>query len=254
MLFFCSVNHVTETLREPSADYTVRDQERMRAAQRYFAWQLALVRPWLGNRVLEIGCGIGNFTRTILDRDLVVGLDVEADCVALHRSSYTDRTNVVSLNLDAEHTASVEQLVHYRVDSAVCLNVLEHIRNDHQTLRNLWQVLPERGRLILVVPAFPALYGPIDHLLGHYRRYTKGSMRSLADATGFEPVCLHYVNLVGYFGWWANANVFKRTEQSAAQIATFDTLVVPWLRPLEALRPPPIGQNVFAVLEKRSPS
>ncbi len=247
------MNQVHDTVREPDADYTVRDQERMRAAQRYFNWQLALVRPWLGNRVLEIGCGIGNFTRTILDRELVVGLDVETDCVALHREAHAGVPNVVSLTLDAAEPAAVGELAAYGVDSAVCLNVLEHIRDDHQTLRNLWQVLPDRGRLILVVPAFPALYGPIDNLLGHYRRYTKGSMRSLAHATGFEPVCLHYVNLVGYFGWWANAHVFKRTEQSAAQIATFDKLIVPWLRPLEALCPPPIGQNVFAVLEKRLP-
>ena len=114
-----------------------------------------------------------------------------------------------------------------------------------------FKFLPDGGRVVLIIPAFQGLYGPIDHLLGHYRRYTKKSVRALASATGFEPVELHYLNLVGYFGWWANAKVFKRTEQSETQIATFDKLIVPWLRPLESAVRPPVGQSLFTVLEKR---
>jgi len=236
----------------PTADYTVRDQERMRAAHRYFDWQLALAKPWLGQRVLEIGCGMGNFTRTILDRELVVGLDVEAACVARHRENHRDFKNVVSLEIDASNPESVAELSAYNLDSVVSLNVFEHIQDDHQTLRNLWKILPDGGRVVLIIPAFQGLYGPIDHLLGHYRRYTKKSVRELASATGFEPVELHYLNLVGYFGWWANAKVFKRTEQSETQIATFDKLIVTWLRPLESAVRPPVGQSLFTVLEKRA--
>jgi SAM-dependent methyltransferase len=238
----------------PTADYTVRDQERMRAAHRYFDWQLALAKPWLGKRVLEIGCGMGNFTRTILDRELVVGLDVEADCVLRHRENHRDCENVVSLHVDAANPASIAELSTYKLDSVVSLNVLEHIEDDHQTLRNLWQILPPGGRVVLIIPAFQELYGPIDHLLGHYRRYTKNSVQNLAAATGFVPVELYYLNFVGFFGWWANAKVFKRTEQSDAQIATFDKLIVPWLRPLESVIHPPVGQSVFTVLEKRAAS
>lgn len=220
-------------------------------AHRYFDWQLALAKPWLGNRVLEIGCGMGNFTRTILDRELVVGVDVETDCVARHRENHRHYGNVVSLEIDASNADSAAALSGYNLDSVVCLNVLEHIEDDRQTLRNLWKILPDGGRVVLIVPAFQGLYGPIDRLLGHYRRYSKRSVRELASATGFEPIKLHYLNLVGYFGWWANAKVFKRTEQSGAQIATFDKLIVPWLRPLESAIHPPVGQSVFTVFEKR---
>lgn len=224
----------------------------MRAAHRYFDWQLALAKPWLGKRVLEIGCGMGNFTRTILDRELVVGLDVEAACVARHQENHREYKNVVSLEVDASNPSSIESLRPYKLDSVVSLNVFEHIEDDAQTLRNLWQILPVGGRVVLIIPAFKALYGPIDHLLGHYRRYTKQSVRELAETTGFEPIQLYYMNFVGFFGWWANAKIFKRTEQSDAQIATFDNLIVPWLRPLETAIHPPVGQSVFTVLEKRA--
>lgn len=195
---------------------------------------------------------MGNFTRTILDRELVVGLDVEAACVERHRENHREFKNVVSLEVDASNPASIEELRQYNLDSVVSLNVFEHIEDDAQTLRNLWQILPVGGRVVLIIPAFQALYGPIDHLLGHYRRYTRESVRQLAHSTGFEPVQLYYMNFVGFFGWWANAKIFKRTEQSDTQIATFDKLIVPWLRPLERAVHPPVGQSVFTVLEKRA--
>jgi 2-polyprenyl-3-methyl-5-hydroxy-6-metoxy-1,4-benzoquinol methylase len=114
----------------PAADYAVRDQERMRAAQRYFQWQTALAKPWLGQRVLEEGCGVGNFTRHILDHELVVGIDVEADRSVRHRENHRGFQNVVSLKVNASDAASVETLNSYRPDSVVSLNVLEHIEDD----------------------------------------------------------------------------------------------------------------------------
>ena len=49
----------------------------MSRARNYFAWQNRLVRKELGHRVLEVGCGVGNFTGTILEREAVIAVDVE---------------------------------------------------------------------------------------------------------------------------------------------------------------------------------
>jgi hypothetical protein len=62
---------------------------------------------------------------------------------------------------------------------------------------------------------------------------------------------MHYLNSVGFFGWWVNAHVLKRTEQSESQIKLFDSKIVPLLEPLENLVKPPFGQSLFAVLVKR---
>jgi SAM-dependent methyltransferase len=233
----------------PSPAYTVRDQKMMSRAHRYFNWQSRLVRPQLGTRVLEIGCGLGNFTAQLTDREMVVALDVDEDCVRKHRERFAAHPNITSLRMSASDPAFCE-LAAYRPDSAVCLNVLEHIEDDRAVLQNASAVLPARGRLVLIVPAFPALYGPIDSLLGHYRRYTRQSLTRLAAETGFRPAVLRYMNAVGFIGWWVNARIFKRTEQSERQIALFDSLIVPWLSRAEAVVPPPFGQSLFAVLEK----
>jgi hypothetical protein len=100
------------------------------------------------------------------------------------------------------------------------------------------------------VPAFQALYGPIDRNLGHHRRYRRETLAQLAHRTGLPIVKLHYVNAAGFFGWWMNAHIFRREEQSERQIRIFDRCIAPWLSRLEGIAPPPFGQSLFAVLRK----
>ncbi len=221
----------------------------MTAAVNYFAWQAKLALAPLGQRIVEVGCGIGNFTRMMLDREGVVGVDIDENCIARHRERFGANANVQSRVLDALDPAFAE-LKEFRPDSVVCLNVLEHISDDLATLRAFGNILPAGGRVVLMVPAFMALYGPIDRHLGHYRRYTKTSLRQTAEAAGLRPLSLRYMNTVGFFGWWVNAKLIPREEQSEGQIELFDKRIVPVLEKLEGAIAPPFGQSVFAVLEK----
>jgi SAM-dependent methyltransferase len=132
----------------------------------------------------------------------------------------------------------------------VCLNVLEHIEDDRQALRGMASILGPGGVIVLLVPAFPALYGPIDSNLGHYRRYSRGAIATLADSTGLRIRKVHYVNAVGFFGWWVNSHILRRGAQSERQIEIFDRYLVPLLSRLEGMVPPPFGQSLFVVLEK----
>jgi 2-polyprenyl-3-methyl-5-hydroxy-6-metoxy-1,4-benzoquinol methylase len=232
-----------------SSEYTVRDQQRMSKAVNYFAWQSRISGRALGSRVLEVGCGLGNFTETIAGRELVYGLDIDENCIALHRQRFTGRPNVRQQLLDALDPAFLD-LAQHRFDSIACLNVLEHISDDQLMLQRFHDVLQPGGRVVLLVPAFQALYGPIDHHLGHYRRYTKQSLAATAAAAGLVPRTLRLMNFIGFFGWWANARIFRRTEQSGEQIAVFDRWIVPVQERAEELVEPPLGQSIFAVLEK----
>ena len=229
--------------------YTLADQERMTRAVNYFAWQHRLVTRELGQRVLEIGCGIGNFTRLMLDREAIVALDVEADCVQRLQQRFPDRTNVHAFACDI-NSPEFPDLSSFHLDSCVCLNVLEHIEDDLAALKRMSYVLAPGGLVILITPAFPSLYGPIDKLLGHHRRYTRASMSRLAAEAGLAVKKCHYLNAIGFFGWWVNSHILKREAQSPAQIGIFDRYIVPVSSRLESLIHPPFGQSLFVVLEK----
>ena len=233
----------------PDARYTVADQERMTRARRYFAWQSRLAGRELGRRVVEIGCGLGNFTETLLDRQLVVALDAEPACIERLLERYPGRANLRAIACEVPGPSFAE-LRRFQPDSCVCLNVLEHIAEDAAALRAMAAILPRGGRIVLLVPAFPALYGPIDRDLGHHRRYRRGSLRRVAETAGLEVKKLHYLNSAGFFAWWANSHIFRRHEQSPRQIAFFDNVVVPLMSRAEDLVRPPFGQSLFAVLER----
>ncbi len=233
-----------------TTEYTIADQERMRAAQRYFQWQARIAGAELGRRVLEVGCGVGNFSDHLRDRDLVVGIDIDSDCISRWRERFSDRPHYRGLVIDDEFSG-YPALSGFGFDSVACLNVLEHIEDHEGALKQMRELLPCGGRVVLLVPAFEALYGEIDVRLGHFRRYTRGSLSSVAESAGFLVRRLRYMNFVGFFAWWANAKIFRRTEQSPAQIAFFDNCIVPVLSRVEGRIPPPLGQSIFGVLKKR---
>lgn len=231
------------------SSYTLADQERMTKAANYFAWQHRLVTRELGRRVIEIGCGIGNFTSLLLDREAVTAIDIEPGCIERLEQRFPNQPNLRAIACDL-NSPDFPDLASFKADSCVCLNVLEHIEDDREALRRMAAMLIPGGVVILLIPAFPSLYGPIDALLGHFRRYTRASIAQLAGEVGLGVKTAHYVNAVGFFGWWMNAHILKRTEQSEGQIEFFDRYIVPLSSRVEDRIHPPFGQSLFVVLQK----
>ncbi len=230
-----------------SAD-TLADQRRMTAAENYFAWQARWARPYLGRRVLEAGCGIGNFSAAIGGGGALLAVDHDRRCLAEWRWRHGGRAQWEAAAADLSDDF-FEELRAWGADTCVCLNVLEHVADDRRALARLAAVIVPGGRIILLVPAFPALFGPIDRALGHHRRYTRAGLAAMAREAALRIRLARYMNLAGFFGWWINARLLRRRAQSPAQIAVFNRLA-PVLAKLETAAPPPFGLSLFAVLEK----
>jgi hypothetical protein len=139
--------------------------------------------------------------------------------------------------------------------SVLAMNVLEHVEDDVGMLKALHGVLEKDGSLVLVLPAFPSLYGPMDKMAGHFRRYTRKEIVTKARAAGFEVLEVRYFNFVGFFGWWANAKFHKPKTLSDdsinAQIKIVDKFLIPVQRVFERLMPMPVGQSLLFVARKK---
>lgn len=204
------------------------------------------VRPWVRDRVIEVGSGIGNLSQFLVDRPRVVLTDTAApylDCLCT-RFGHLPNVEVMRLYLP-----TVDGPVASRsFDTIVCLNVLEHVADDALSLLAMRGLLGSGGRLILLVPALPALYGSLDRALGHVRRYTPRELRAKFDRAGLRMRHLEYFNLAGIPGWWFTGRVLQRQIIPAASLRWFDALV-PLFR-LERYLPWRIGQSLIAIGER----
>lgn len=203
------------------------------------------VRRWLGRRVLEIGSGIGNLSTFLSDREQLVLTDTREEYLSRLRARFRGQANIAVARLDLPHDAGA--LAGQRFDTIICLNVLEHVDDDRSSLVAMRRFLAPSGRLVLLVPALPALYGSIDRALGHHRRYTRAGLRDLLRATGFRLAHLEYFNLAGVPGWWFAGRVLHRQTIPAGSLQLYDALV-PLFR-LERLIPWRVGQSLIAIGE-----
>lgn len=234
-----------------SFSYLLGDLARMARARNYLAWQYKLVSPYLGGRLVEVGCGTGNLTGYLMRHGEVIAVDIQPECVRRVRARFRGSANL-RVELCGPPDEAFLELQNARPDACVCLNVLEHVERDVNALAAMGAILPPGGAVIVLVPAFEALYGPIDFQLGHYRRYTRRSLAAAAEAAGLEVTSARYVNLPGFFAWWLNAKIFRRSAQSEFQIAVFDRFLAPLAARMERILPPPFGQSLLAILQKRA--
>jgi SAM-dependent methyltransferase len=221
----------------------------MARAKNYLAWQSRLILPELGQRIVEVGCGMGNLTGNLLDRELVIASDMGSECIEYLRQRYPRRENLHAVVCEPGSETFAE-LKRFHPDSCLCVNVLEHIEDDRRALAAMASILEPGGVIVLWVPAFQALYGNVDRHLGHYRRYRLPEIVALANAAGLRLKKAHYVNVVGFFLWWSSSHILRQDAWTSGQIESYDRLIAPWLSRLESLVRPPFGQTVFAVLQK----
>ena len=215
-------------------------------ARRYRDYQLSLIGPHLGESVLEVGSGLGDVSAMLTGARRLIVSDTDPACLDALRTRFAGdpRVDVLELDLDAE-VALGEQ-----VDSVLAMNVLEHIEDDVAALRALGRLLVPTGAVVLWVPAYPALYGDFDRMVGHYRRYTPASLRATVGAAGLVPELVRPVNLLGGIAWWAAVRRGGAGSASERLVRTYDRFVVPLTRALERRWCPPFGQSVLCVARR----
>jgi len=198
----------------------------MSRAQNYNLFLYDQIRPFLGRELVEVGAGVGNISRMLLDRDRVVLTDESRNYVDQLQQTYQGweyvraaRLDLVAPEADAETAALWESF-----DTAVSFQVIEHIEDDVTALKNTLRLLKPGGRLLLMVPAHMALYGDMDKALGHFRRYEENELREKLALAGFDIEVFKFLNPLAVPGWWLNGKIFKQRIIPVFQLWLFDKL------------------------------
>jgi SAM-dependent methyltransferase len=221
-------------------------------AKNYFQWIVSEIEPYLGKHILDIGSGHGVHLEYILPRHPhLAAIDLSFGSVQMLRGKFFAYPNFEARQADVERGSDLEAMVSNRFDTILCLNVLEHLRDDSSTLRRIHQILREqRGVVLLMVPAHQWLYGSMDRQAGHFRRYTSTSLGSKLEEAGFEILRMYHFNTFGVLPWFINNRILKKKLGGSGvglQIKIFDAYIVPVIRRLEARIKFPIGQSIITV-------
>jgi glycosyltransferase involved in cell wall biosynthesis len=228
-------------------EYGSQILHQLERTRRFNLWMGDRLRPFIGDRVLEIGAGIGNLTEQFIPRDLYVASEVNPNYVAYLRAYSLGKPYLRVRQLDvmrADDFAGLDE----RFDTVLMVNVLEHVADPAVALANIHRSLMPGGRAVILVPQHPWLYGTLDTALEHRERYTRAGLeRSLVEA-GFALDGLLEFNRASVPAWWFNGRVLKRRVFSRVQLKAFD-MAVPLLRHLDPVLPWP-SQSLIAVARK----
>jgi SAM-dependent methyltransferase len=131
-----------------------------------------------GARVLDAGCGSGRTMEDLRDYGQVSGIELDPGAAEVARSRGCGEVDVGSLEALPWADGTF--------DLITCLDVIEHIPDEHLALAGLRRVCKPGGWLLLTVPAYQALWSLHDEANHHYRRYGRRTLRAAALATGWR--------------------------------------------------------------------
>jgi glycosyltransferase involved in cell wall biosynthesis len=214
----------------------------------YLSWLAHRLRPHVGDAVLEVGAGIGNIAGRLMGRR-VLYVAGEKDPLHLHalRNRFLRTPNVVVQRIDPERAEDLAGLENC-FDTALCLNVLEYLEDPVRVVSGLRDTLKPGGKLVVLVPQGPALYGSLDRSLGHLRRYRRADARQMLESAGLVVENTYGLNSPGAPPWWLYGRLFGSKNINKPVLKIFDKTVWIWKR-LDSLLPWP-GLSLIVIARK----
>lgn len=220
--------------------------EQIEEAVVYNQWIASRFMPYLGQKNLEIGAGIGTIS-AILSESFPLDLtEISSDCRQVLMNRFTQRSNVKVLERDYKEVRGT-------YDCIYSSNVLEHVEDDFSYLAKSCELLRDGGFFVAIVPGHQLLLSDFDRSIGHHRRYSLGDKLRLADEVKGHslPLRVHqyrYYNPVGAIGWLLKMKILKQNHIKMSDVEKMEALV-PYLKKLDLINFG-FGQNLLMAFQK----
>lgn len=227
------------TLPPDAFAYAGRDLEAMACAGRYHRWIHSVLAPHIVSPVAEVGAGIGQFSRLLLDSGIgdLTAFEPSPNLHPRLRRTLADDPRARVRPLPFDGTGCYRTMLY--------VNVLEHIADDGAEVQKAAAALAPGGKLVIFVPAIPALYSKLDASVGHHRRYTRKRLTRIIGDAGLEVERLHGFDIFGVLPWYLVYTLLG-AGINPASVSAYDRLAGV-LAAIERRFVPRIGKNLIAV-------
>jgi hypothetical protein len=209
----------------------------------------AIIKPYLGSRILDVGAGIGSTIQLLCSERQSLWLALEPNAHFAKRIRGASATGKIPAICEVRVGTLEVVEGHEQFDSILYIDVLEHIEDHYAEVNRASQHLHARGFLIVLAPAYQTLYTPFDKAVGHFRRYNRKALWDLTPH-GLKVVRIDYLDSVGLLASLGNRVVLKSEMPTPAQIALWDRWMVPISRQLDPIFGYRWGKSILAIWEK----
>jgi 2-polyprenyl-3-methyl-5-hydroxy-6-metoxy-1,4-benzoquinol methylase len=212
--------------------------------KKYFSGK---IYPFIGNSVIEVGAGIGETTKFLNNGKPKTWTLLEPDEAMFATLSDNKKAFPPNINICR---GAIEDITH-TADTIIYIDVLEHIEDDRSEVEKASALLNNSGHLIVLSPAFNSLYSEFDKTIGHYRRYTKKTLRKLTPP-GMELVYINYLDSIWFFASVANKFFLHQTYPTSKQINFWDKRLLPISKITDHLFLNSFGKSILAIWRKQA--
>ena len=227
--------------------------ETIARADKFNKWMFDTIYPFCKGKILEIGSGIGNISQFFLNENASVTLsDIRENYCTQLKERFSDAPtleDVLQINLTDPDFERKYKEFEKTFDTVFALNVVEHIDDDVLALKNCSFLLKDGGTLLILVPAYQRLYCSFDKELGHYRRYTRKSLRIVFKKNHFHIKHSRYFNAMGILGWIFSGKILKKKTIPEGQMGIYNKLV-PVFKIIDVVFHQALGLSVILVGKK----
>ena len=229
--------------------YVGKELELFAEAKNWKNYIRLLLRKYIKGDVLEVGAGMGSNTRLLCRSQYSKWLCLEPDNELFHALEQSIYLNAI-INCYVQN-GTVDSLNDEQFfDSILYIDVLEHIYNDQQEVIKASQHLKANGNLVILGPAHQWLFTPFDEAIGHYRRYSKPTLKAVLP-DNIEVIKLVYLDCVGLLASLGNKLILKQSQPTLKQIKVWDRFMVPISRRLDPFLGYRFGKSILLVGRKR---
>jgi SAM-dependent methyltransferase len=153
-------------------------------------------------RILDVGCGTGANIEMLSQYGDAEGVDVSDDALEFCRKKGLTVQKGLAERLPYDDGS---------FDLTTALDVIEHLDDDVEGLKEMYRVTREGGYSLFFVPAFMWLWGVQDDISNHRIRYTRSQIIERIERAGYKVERATYANITFFPPILAGRTLMKLT-------------------------------------------
>jgi cyclopropane fatty-acyl-phospholipid synthase-like methyltransferase len=232
------------------AEYNGHELKLFAFAENWKKYFSSYLKPFIKGRVLEVGAGIGGTTRFLCSAQTQEWICLEPDPTQVNKIKSLIEENQLPAYCQTMQGTTKDLMPDFLFDTIIYIDVLEHIQDDASEILHASKFLKSNGYLIILSPAYPWLFSSFDKSIGHFRRYTIKTLRSIIPDF-FQEVKLFHVDSVGLLTSLMNKFVLHQRYPTEHQIKFWDRWIIPMSRIIDFLLLNKVGRSIVGIWQKK---